>query len=128
MATAICDNNHLTHWRARRGYKLAAIRCSQLNCESLLHAAVFTSNGWQKRTCKSNGQQSRKKANCAICGRSSFCEKRSQDILTHLFLGAGFTYRMPVLIKAEDFICWRHSIFPFRSWFTHDAQIFGWLR
>ncbi len=128
MAIAICDNQHITHWRARRGCKLANVRCSSSGCSAKLHAAAWTPGGWQRRATKTNGQRGRKKAICAICGRSSFCETRPKAILTHLLSGAGYTHRMPVIIEADDAICWRHSIFPFKSWFTHDAQVFNWLR
>lgn len=128
MATAICDNDHTTHWRARRGCTLAEVRCSESGCTAKLHAATYTENGWQRRVTKTKGQIGRKKANCAICGRSAFCETRPNAILTHLFWGIGYSYRMPITIEADDAICWRHSIFPCKSWFTHDARIFDWLR
>lgn len=127
MATAICDSNHITYWRAQRGCTLSEVQCSKADCKAKLHAAMYTEQGWQRRVTKTKGQLGRKKANCVICGRSAFCDTRPSSIVTHLFWGVGYTHRMPVTIEANDPVCWRHSIFPCKSWFTCDSHVFNWL-
>lgn len=106
MPTALCDNNHITHWRNTRGSRLSEMRC---NCGSPLHQAVYdyATEAWVRRD--PPDQPARKQVTCVICGRKRMVPSSNAKVVdADGSYYRDWTERESVAVKAGEAICWTH--------------------
>jgi hypothetical protein len=110
MPAAICTTcNQVSHWRNQRGVRLADLKC---RCGGELKSATWKDGAYQIReSAKGKGNTGRKKAACAICGNLCIAAP-GQEAVTATLYGRWYSWRMPIVIEADDPVCYRHYVRP----------------
>src|SRR5262245_61520734 len=111
MPAAICKKcGDIMRWRNQRGVRIADSKCPK--CGGSYAAAVWNNGAYEiRKSTKGKGNTGRKRAPCAICGNICIAAPGKEAVTATLF-GRWYSWRMQVVIEADDVICYRHCVRP----------------